>query len=301
MSEMGNGRVISAPTSFMVILRHEFYAITNDAAAAAVLNFYEYEYPRNKWRDGWHSIGIRKLKKRLFDAFGEDRLNAAINRLVQCGFLEKRSNRNPFVRAPEYRINVPVVQAAVDQWVQQAAPVAETAGEIPVETPITGIRLWTTGNPASSAVNPVVDGVESGMSTTGNHPIESGESGRDSRSSFQIFFSDVPIEKAGALEDEKKAFESFKSQLELQAGAAVYHLRDMQLARVEDGGQARRWVIWVQAQAMPLANRFERLMTNLLKAITGQAITIMFEPKLETIRPVVTAAADRYAIPAGAR
>lgn len=290
MSEMSAGRVISAPSSYLVILRQEFYEITGDAAAAALLNYYEYQYTRQYKYGGWHGIGLRNLTDRLFRAFGEDRLQAAYKLLMEQGFLEKRRATNPFMRAPEYRLAVPVVQEAVDRWA------ATQAGQIPAETPITGIRLSTTGSPASSAVNPVVDGVESGMSMTANPVVDAVESGRDSRSLDQILFSVEESEKEGVPEELQKSFEAFKAQFELQAGGAANYLRDMTLARVEACEAAWQWVIRIARQAMSVALRFQRLMTNILRGITGQAVKVAFEPRADAPRPAITSAADRYVL-----
>lgn len=275
MSTQSN-RVINAPAGPLLIIRPEFFAITGSAEGAAILNYFEYEYTRLVARKGWHAIGIDGLVHRFYGAFGKHRLKSALKLLLDRNYLTQRKARNPYQRAPEYCLNVEVVQAAVDAWVQQnapdPAPVVENEGA-EISTSTSRIGKSTSQNGKSMDLKQLIDSANLAYRQAESASRQA-ESANDSRSlSLDLFQIEEEKDKDARAALQTK-FLVFIEQLENQDPLFPKPvLKSMSLGTVN----GRQWTIRVLNVAQAWIGRYVRMFGNLLRTVCGEQVELAFE------------------------
>lgn len=115
-------RLITAPPKVkLIMIREEYLAICNgDPCAAAILNWLERwaSWRAEMKQDAWRGPLTRaEIGMEMLGTFTAYRISRAISMLVKCGFVDVMQGvSHAYDRKQMLRINVEVVQEAIDTW-----------------------------------------------------------------------------------------------------------------------------------------------------------------------------------------
>lgn len=115
-------RLITAPAKAkLIMVREEYLAITNgDPCAAAILHWLERwaSWRLEMHQDTWRGPLTRaEIGTEMLGTFTVYRISRAISMLVKCGYVDVMQGvRHAYDRKQMLRINVEVVQEAIDAW-----------------------------------------------------------------------------------------------------------------------------------------------------------------------------------------
>lgn len=163
---MTDQRLIDVPDGVgFLAIRDEYLAITGDACAAALLDFFERfsAWKRAQGREDWEWVygSQDDLVQRLRGIWSKGRIKQALAALRAMGWLEARQHKpNSFEKQLEYRFIAGAVQAAITDWSAQTyrevATDLSSGSQKPIDEPVQTYREG--GSDHSNGTEQPIDG-----------------------------------------------------------------------------------------------------------------------------------------------